>query len=169
VQPFPDKISIKRIAETTLWYNFISNASIPFAKTTTFQLKIVTTANKHLMVGVGSKDIFVVSNSQTHKENLCYYILGKCVYENGSNRSVPSNVHITNGVTLSIVINRSENTVNWKVGGNQLAEASIPETSVSCSSLLQSKRLIGVTCSSMIKSTEYKFNIPKLNILINTR
>jgi hypothetical protein len=79
------------------------------------------------MIGVGSRGVFGVTNSYNHKDCLCYYFSGQSVFENGSSCSVGSNVEIAKGAALSMEINRNANTVSWKVGGTQLAQATIPE------------------------------------------
>ena len=79
------------------------------------------------MFGLGTRDIFGITNSCNHKECLCYYFACPGVFENGSHRSVPSSLQIAIGTALSVEINRAANIVKWKLGGSQLAEASIPE------------------------------------------
>jgi len=79
------------------------------------------------MIGFGTKDIFGGINSFNHKECLCYYYNSKGIYENGQFVNIPSNMSISNGAELSVKVNRSANTVKWKMNGSQLTEASIPK------------------------------------------
>ena len=96
------------------------------SKTTTFQLKVVIIDSKELMVGFGTRDVFGNSTIYTHKE-FQGYKFSQNIFENGLSRSVPSNLEIANGSSLSIKINRTENVVIWNMGGSQLAKANIPE------------------------------------------
>jgi hypothetical protein len=126
LQSFVDKITIKYNSRD--WKNYISKANIPFAKTTTFNFKVVTTGSKEFMIGVGSREVFGVAGGHGHKDCFCYYYYNNTIYENGSSRASGSSTQIANGAALSMEINRNSNTVSWKVGATQLTQATIPES-----------------------------------------
>jgi hypothetical protein len=116
VRSFFDKITIKYIGSNANWNNFISSANIPFAKITTFQIKVGIIATKQLVISVATREAFGF-NIDSHKDFLGYYcgIRGHGIFDQGFFNKMPGTTQIANGVELSVKINRSANTVSWMI------------------------------------------------------
>jgi hypothetical protein len=78
------------------------------------------------MFGVGSSDIFGLSNSYKDKNSIAYNAYSGNVWEGGASRKSGSTVY--DSQTMTMDANLTTFRITWSVEGKKVGEAVIPET-----------------------------------------
>lgn len=121
----PTSFKIIRKDCDSTWRSFIYNTPLKGGKVNGFRIKQVKTCYKNIMYGIGTADIFGVSNSYKEKQSISYNSYSGNIWENGSSRKSGSSVH--DGQIVSMDVSLTTFKVTWSADSKKIGETVIPE------------------------------------------
>lgn len=119
---------ITKIHDNNTYFNLVSEVPITKTGISYFHIKINETAQKNVIIGVGSKFVRGIQNAYTHPDFIGFYLYGDgYVWEKTNQRDL--NLHsypLQNGVVITTVVDMDLGFICWEVCRVKVAYAVLP-------------------------------------------
>lgn len=119
---------ITKTTDNTTYFSIYGETPIAKQGTSYFNMKIINTNSKNLLVGLGSKFTKGIPNVYSHDDFIGFYTYGEgYVWEKSNQRDLHIKEYpIENGITITTNVNMDRGYINWEICGVRVAYAVIP-------------------------------------------
>jgi hypothetical protein len=119
---------VTKCQDNTSYFNIVGEVPVSKTGISYFHLKIVSSTQKNIIVGVGSKFIRGIQNAYTHPDFIGFYLYGEgYVWENTNQRDLHLKAFpIHNGSLITTIVDIDLGFVCWEVCRVRVAYAVIP-------------------------------------------
>lgn len=104
-----------KLQDNTTYFNAISEVPINKTGISYFHLKIINSAQKNVIVGVGSKFLRGIQNAYTHPDFIGFYLYGEgYIWEKTNQRDLHLKSYpIENGAVITTVVDMEMGIICW--------------------------------------------------------
>ena len=101
--------------DDTSYFNLISETQIRKTGLSYFNVKILNSSSRNIIVGIGSKFIRGIQNAYTHPDFIGFYLFGEgYIWEKTNQRELHLKSHpIENGVVITTVVDMDLGYIFW--------------------------------------------------------
>ena len=115
--------------DDTSYFNLISETQIRKTGLSYFNVKILNSSSRNIIVGIGSKFIRGIQNAYTHPDFIGFYLFGEgYIWEKTNQRELNLKSHpIENGVVITTIVDMDLGYIFWEICRVRVSYAVIPQ------------------------------------------